>query len=178
MHSVECDSGLLKKPADNRVDATDRAAETTSQISADELQTRFGPLPLDPDRQIRFRGGLPGFPQIERFQLEPLPGVETELLLLQAVDSEGVGFITLPLPDDLGVPSPDDVTSVGRMLDIEPGELMVLAIVTLAESGQGVDKFLNLRAPLFIDARRKVGAQVVLANPSYPMRYRLEPAAA
>ncbi len=198
MHSVECEQGLLEEPAGNHVDASDRRGgaatrvsqgqmspgqvsagdASPSQASTDELQTRFGVLPLDPDRQIRFRGGLPGFPQIERFQLDPLPGIETELLLLQAIDTASVGFITLPLPEDLDVLSPDDVASVGRMLDIEPGELMVLAIVTLAESKGGVDKYLNLRAPLFIDARRKVGAQVVLANPSYPMRYRLAPAAA
>ena len=194
MHSVECEPGLLNEPRGNHTN--DRGAGSPSQISqdqvgqgdvpageastcaasADELQTRFGPLPLDPDRQIRFRGGLPGFPQVERFQLDPLPGIETELLLLQAIDTASVGFITLPLPEDLDVLSPDDVAAVGRMLDIEPGELMVLAIVTLAESKGGVDKYLNLRAPLFIDARRKVGAQVVLANPSYPMRHRLAPA--
>jgi flagellar assembly factor FliW len=189
MHGVECEQGLLEEPCGNHASGNDRGPRVSpgerspaeappSQASTDQLQTRFGPLPLDPNRQIRFRGGLPGFPEIERFQLDPLPGIETELLLLQAVDNASVGFITLPLPETLDVLSPADVASVGRMLDIEPGELMVLAIVKLAESKGRVDKYLNLRAPLFIDARRKVGAQVVLANPSYPMRHRLAPEAA
>jgi len=140
----------------------------------DVLETRFGPVPLDPDRQIRFRGGLPGFPAVEWFQLDPIPGVESDLLLLQAVDAPGIGFITLPLPDDIPVLRQADLTDVSAMLDIVPGELMILAIVTLATGHAGIEKFLNLRAPLFIDVRRKLGAQVVLADANYPLRYQLQ----
>lgn len=137
------------------------------------LETRFGPVPLDPDRQIRFRGGLPGFPTVEWFQLDPIPGVESDLLLLQAVDAPGIGFITLPLPDDIPVLRQTDLVDVSTMLDIAPGELMILAIVTLTTGHAEIEKFLNLRAPLFIDIRRKLGAQVVLADANYPLRYRL-----
>ena len=141
----------------------------------DALETRFGPVPVDPDRQIRFRGGLPGFPKVEWFQLDPIPGLTSELLILQAVDAPGIGFITLPLPDDIPVLRQSDLADVSRMLDIAPGELMILAIVTLAASHEGIEKYLNLRAPLFIDTGRKVGAQVVLADARYPLRYRFEP---
>lgn len=137
------------------------------------LTTRFGPVPFDEDRQIRFRGGLPGFPSVETFQLEPLPGLESELMLLQAVEAPEVGFITLPLPLDMPVLRPSDIADVARMLDIEAGELMILAIVTLVSGASGIETYLNLRAPLFIDVRRKVGAQVVLGDPSYPLRHRL-----
>ena len=66
MHSVECESGVLEEPCGNHTNANDRGAEacyqtfpvqispgeaSPSQASADELQTRFGPLPLDPDRR-------------------------------------------------------------------------------------------------------------------------------
>lgn len=137
------------------------------------LETRFGTVPLDQDRQVRFRGGLPGFPSVEIFQLEPLPGLESELMLLQAVDASEVGFITLPLPLDMPVLRPGDIKDVAQMLEIEPGELMILAIVTLVSGAAGIETFLNLRAPLFVDVRRKVGAQVVLGDPSYPLRHRL-----
>ncbi len=139
------------------------------------LETRFGPVPLDPDRQFRFRGGLPGFPAVEWFQLDPIPGLESDLLILQSVDAPGVGFITLPLPEDIPLLRQADLADITKMLAIAPGELMVLAIVTLAASGNGIEKYLNLRAPLFIDVRRKVGAQVVLADARYPLRYRLTP---
>lgn len=145
----------------------------------DSLVTRFGPVPLDPDRQVRFRGGLPGFPRIERFQLEPLPGLESELMLLQAIEVPDIGFITLPLPvEDMCVLRSSDVADVTRMLDIDLGELMILAIVTLAQGAAGIETFLNLRAPLFVDVRRRMGTQVVLGDPSYPLRHRINAVAA
>ena len=146
----------------------------TGEDANDVLETRFGPVLLDPDRQIRFRGGLPGFPAVEWFQLDPIPGVASDLLILQAIDSPGVAFITLPLPDHIPVLRQNDLADVSAMLDIAPGELMILAIVTLATGQRGIEKFLNLRAPLFIDVGRKLGAQVVLADARYPLRYRLE----
>lgn len=153
------------------------AGDITLAVSGAEagatIATRFGPVPLDPDRQIRFRGGLPGFPTVETFQLEPLPGLESELLLMQAVDTPEIGFITLPLPADMPILRDPDIKDVSRMLDIDEGELMILAIVTLAAGQAGIDTFVNLRAPLFVDVRRKVGAQVVLGDPSYPLRHRM-----
>jgi flagellar assembly factor FliW len=138
------------------------------------LETRFGTVPFDPDRQIRFRGGLPGFPAVEWFQLDPIPGLTSELMILQAIDAPNVGFITMPLPDEVPVLLDADLADVSRMLEIAPGERLILAIVTLASGRDGIEKYLNLRAPLFIDTRRKVGAQVVLGNPAYPLRYRFE----
>lgn len=144
----------------------------------DELQTRFGTVPRDADREIRFRGGLPGFPKLERFQLDPIPGIASELMVLQAVEAAEVGFITMPLSDEAPVIREADIAEVARMLDIERGELLILATVTLVPTPSGVEKHINLRAPLFIDVRRKVGAQVVLANADYPLRYRVPPEAA
>ncbi len=140
---------------------------------AGALDTRFGPVPLDPDRQIRFRGGLPGFPEVEHFQLDPIPDLASDFMLLQAVGVADIGFIVVILPDDVPVIRRQDIEDVRAMLDIEAGELMVLAVVTLVRTRNGIDKVVNLRAPLFVDARRKVGAQVVLANPAYPLRHPL-----
>lgn len=145
------------------------------QVSGDELQTRFGAVPRDPDREIRFRGGLPGFPRLERFQLDPIPGVASELMILQAIESAEVGFITMPLSAEVPVIREADIAEVAKMLDIEPGELLILATVALVPTPAGVEKHINLRAPLFIDFRRKIGAQVVLANAEYPLRYRVPP---
>jgi flagellar assembly factor FliW len=78
------------------------------------------------------------------------------------------------MPEENPVMQQRDIAQVSAMLDIAPGELMILVIVTLAAGPAGIQKFLNLRAPLFIDVRRKLGAQVVLADTNYPLRYRLE----
>lgn len=185
MNSVDTHASAAMRPQQAHASAADRgAAAATSRVAggsteeeSDEmLATRFGAVPIAPDRQVRFRGGLPGFPDVERFQLDPIPGLQSDLMLLQAVDAPDISFITLPLPDDIPVLRQDDLANVSRMLDIAPGELMILAIVTLAAHHDRIEKYLNLRAPLFIDARRKIGAQVVLADASYPLRYRLDAA--
>jgi len=150
----------------------------SAPVPGDHLETRFGPVLRDPDREIRFRGGLPGFPKIERFQLDPIPGIASELLILQAVEAVEIGFITMPLADDVPVIRAADLAEVARMLDIAQGELLVLAIVTLVPTPAGVEKHVNLRAPLFVDVRRRIGAQVVLANADYPLRHRVPPVAA
>lgn len=157
---------------------TDGAPCRTDPAAAEILATRFGPVALDADRQYRFRGGLPGFPEAERFQLDPIPEVDSDFMLLQAVDAPEVGFVVVALPDDVPVLRPDDIDHVRAMLDIDSGELTILAVVTFVQTDGSLEKFVNLRAPLFVDVRRKVGAQVVLANPAYPLRYRLTPASA
>ena len=149
------------------------AAASPRPEAVDTLATRFGPVPLDPGRQIRFRGGLPGFPEAEHFQLDPIPDLASDFMLLQAIGLPDIGFIVVVLPDDVPVIRRQDIEDVRAMLDIGLGELMVLAVVTLVRTGDGIDKVVNLRAPLFVDARRKLGAQVVLANPAYPLRHPL-----
>lgn len=146
--------------------------------AADRLDTRFGPVPLDPAHQIRFRGGLPGFPQVELFQRAAIPGVDAELVILQAIEAPAVCFVAMPLPVDMSVIHKHDIESVRGMLSIDSSDLAILAIVSMVETPSGIEKFINLRAPLFIDMRRKVGAQVVLASPAYPLRHRLMPATA
>jgi flagellar assembly factor FliW len=175
MDRVETFGAMPPRPAPASRAPDDGCVDEAASRTGDQLlETRFGPLPLDPDRQIRFRGGLPGFPAVEWFQLDPIPGLTSELMMLQAIDAPNVGFITMPLPDEIPVLRDADLADVSRMLEIAPGERLILAIVTLASGRDGIEKYLNLRAPLFIDTRRKVGAQVVLGDSSYPLRYRFE----
>ncbi|MEZ5861495.1 MAG: hypothetical protein R3D28_21370, partial [Geminicoccaceae bacterium] len=82
------------------LDKTDAAGKQPPQ-AADVLATRFGPVPLDSGRQFRFRGGLPGFPEAEHFQLDPIPDLDSDFMLLQAVGVPDIGFIVVVLPDDV-----------------------------------------------------------------------------
>lgn len=138
------------------------------------LQTRFGPVPLNSEQQISFKGGLPGFPNVELFQLNQIPGVSSELLLLQAVDEPELGFIVFSLPSTVPVIAPKDIGDVCQTLKISAGDLLLLVMVTLRTSDEGVKKFANIRAPLFVDVRRRVGAQVVLASNEYSLRLPLD----
>lgn len=160
---------------DHSPDQSPVTADAARAAGAGKLSTRFGAIPLDPTRQIRFRGGLPGFPQAEWFQLASIPGIDADLVILQAVEVPDIGFIAMPLPLDTPVIHESDLRHATRLLGIAMGELSVFAIVSLVETPAGIEKFVNLRAPLFVDQRRGLGAQVVLADPAYPLRHRLTP---
>lgn len=137
------------------------------------IQSRFGPVELDERRQIRFDGGLPGFPECEVFQLDQPPGVETELLLLQAVDSPELSFFVMSVSEPSSIIRMEDVASTARALGISAENLLLLLIVTFKKNGDGFTKFVNLRAPIFIDVARRLGRQVVLASPDYSLKFQL-----
>jgi len=162
------------------VSSADQSAVTSSPPPAiafdtGSIDTRFGSIALGPKQQLTFRGGLPGFPDIERFQLSPIPGVSSDLLLLHDIDTGEPGFVVMPLPSTAPVIADSDIGAVCRTLDIAAGDLLLLAIVTMTATPQGVRKFANLRAPLFVDIQKRKGAQIVLANAAYSLRYELNP---
>jgi len=160
-------------------DAARRPERAAGQPGAEAglLETCFGPVALDPAQQIRFKGGLPGFPEHEQFQLEVLPSLNSDLFLLQSLDDREVAFIVMPLPESAGIIAREDIAEVSRQLGIAAGDLLMLAIVTIQRNDDGVRRHVNLRAPLFVDVNRRTGAQVVLANPDYPVRFPLPPTA-
>lgn len=121
-----------------------------------------------PEQEIvEFPRGLVGFEEFSRYALLCLEGC---LFLLQAIDDPMVGFV---LSDPRAV-DPDycaRLTLEDRML-LELGEEdapEVLCIVTLSEDG--VPSAINLRAPIVFNLDRKLGAQAILQESRYPVRY-------
>ncbi|MEZ5823658.1 MAG: flagellar assembly protein FliW [Geminicoccaceae bacterium] len=148
-------------------------AAAVSEQALATLQSRFGPLAVDERRHIRFEGGLPGFPEHEVFQLDQPPGVETELLLLQAVDSSELSFFVMSVSEPTSILRMEDIAAAAQALDISADNLLLLLIVTFKRNGDGFSKFVNLRAPIFIDVEHKRGRQVVLPNPDYSLKFEL-----
>jgi len=57
-------------------------------------------------------------------------------------------------------------------LDIPIDDLGVLLIVTIRRDAEGNPQVsANLRAPLLIDTKRRLGAQYVFPSDSYPVRF-------
>lgn len=136
--------------------------------------TRFGMVPATPTQQVRFKDGLPGFPDVELFQLERVPQLEGDLLLLQSVDHVDIAFFVLPLDPNDNVIHQSDVANSCGQLDIAVDNLMILTVVKLQRNGDQLERFLNLRAPIFVDTQKQTGTQIVLNNPEYPIRFKLE----
>ena len=121
---------------------------------------------------LEFADGIPGFPAATRFVLVRLD--ESGLVLdLQSVDDPAARFVVVPsvafFPEY--APEIDDVTA-GRLgladADTADGGPLVLLVVTvgatLAESTA------NLMAPIVVNTAAQTAAQVVLDDPSLPLR--------
>ena len=94
----------------------------------------------------------------------------TAFLLLQSIDQSDLAFFVVPVCDQLFPMKSSDQASACRTLQLDGDHTEFFAIVTASRDETGIQFFANVRAPLLIDFRQRVGAQVVLANPEYPVR--------
>jgi flagellar assembly factor FliW len=119
--------------------------------------------------EIRFAAGLPGFPHVHVFQLNPWGPPGSPYLILSSVDDPDVGFVVVPpwvfYPDyEFDV---DDSTAE-RLGLIEADDAIVLAVVTLRDRPE--DATLNLLGPIVVNRTTHEAAQIVLPTTSYSVR--------
>lgn len=129
----------------------------------------FGPLVLP--------AGLPGFPEARAFALKPLPGAG-DFALLESLEAGGPRFVVLQVGEPAAIFGPAAMAEAAAALGVAGGDLMFLAIVTLSDGPAGRRAHVNLRAPVVLDRVGRSGRQIVLADPSLPLRHPLERAAA
>jgi flagellar assembly factor FliW len=121
---------------------------------------------------LEFADGIPGFPGATRFVLVRLD--ESGLVLdLQSLDDPAARFVVVPsvafFPDY--APEIDDVTAVRLGLgapDTAPADALVLLMVTVGDSL--AESTANLMAPIVVNTAAQTAAQVVLDDPSLPLR--------
>ena len=119
--------------------------------------------------EIRFPAGLPGFPHVHMFRLNPWGPPGSPYLLLKAVDDPDVGFVVVPpwvfYPDyefDL-----DDATAE-RLGLVVADDAIILAVVTLRDRPD--EATLNLLGPIVVNRHTHEAAQVVLPTTTYSVR--------
>ena len=119
--------------------------------------------------EIRFPAGLPGFPHVHTFRLNPWGPPGSPYLLLRAVDDPDVGFVVVPpwvfYPDyefDL-----DDSTAE-RLGLVVADDAIILAVVTLRDRPD--EATLNLLGPIVVNRHTHDAAQIVLPTTSYSVR--------
>ncbi len=115
--------------------------------------------------------GLPGFPELRACRLSRLAGA---FALLEAEEPAGPRFVVMPVGEPRAVLGTAAVEEAGAALGTGEADLLFLLIVTLAGGPGGREAFVNLRAPLVVDAVRRTARQLVLADPRLPLRQPLE----
>lgn len=139
------------------------------------VRSRFGEVMVDPTKSIQFTRGLLGIPDRVNFALVNFPSEKMhQFMLMQSLEEDALSFIMLPLPNENAVISYSDVQMACRELQIAESNLALLVIVSVHRSPTQMTLSVNARAPIFIDAERKIGVQYVFQNDAYKIQHMLD----
>lgn len=151
---------------------TTAGGETDAQSDKVILTTRFGDMEFDRSQAIHMPRGLPGFAEKRLFGLANLPQPHTQQFnLMQCLDDAELSFLILPLDPAGGIVDPADLRNAANVINIAEEDLAVVVIVAIRDVGGQPEVSVNLRAPILLDTRNRVGAQHVLTNSNYPVRH-------
>lgn len=160
---------MLAKPAPIETNEAPPAETETLMI-----ESRFGTLTIRPHATLMFPQGLLGFGDYRDFALAELPnGKQPQFKALQCLSDPSLAFLVAPLPSESSAIDLVDVEEACRSLDIAAEDLAIVLIVTVRRDDEGAHVSVNLRAPILIDARRRVARQYVLPNSKYEIRHKL-----
>jgi len=139
-----------------------------------EIDTlRFGKIQVEEESVIRFSHGLPGFEQYNQYcLLTPDPNVP--ISYLQCVNDGQISFMVvepfLAMPDyefELH-------ENVKHELQIyAESDVLILSIVTVKEDLS--QSTINLKAPLIMNTKLKMGRQIILHDKDYSTKHPLFP---
>jgi flagellar assembly factor FliW len=136
-----------------------------------QLETsRFGQIEVEPNSIITFTQPILGFQEYRRFVLLPGPG--ESLTWLQSTDSTDLAFILL---------DPRSVVS-DYQIEVRPSELTELAVSSVDEldvytlvvvPDDPTQVRTNLKAPILISMKHRLGRQTLLDRSNYPIQFFL-----
>jgi flagellar assembly factor FliW len=133
--------------------------------------TRFGDLEIDPDEIVTFTQPIIGFQEFRRFVLLPGPP-GSSLCWLQSTDSGELAFLLMDprqVIPDYSVPlSPHDLSELAAS---GAEELDVYSLVVVPEDASKIRT--NLKAPIVIHRKLRLGKQMILDRSDYPIQYFL-----
>ena len=134
-----------------------------------ELVTRYHGIRCYSDEDvIVFKKGLPGFKELKNFIIFPLESNEV-FSILHSIENIEVGLVLVSPYDiagDYEFKIPDNYI---KELQIErPEEVLVLTTVTLSSNIENMTT--NLKAPIIINIKEKLGEQLILDNDKYKIK--------
>jgi flagellar assembly factor FliW len=129
---------------------------------------RFGELDIADDRILQFPEGLLGFPTARRFAMVDSHDTGT-YYWLQSLEDPSLAFLTVVpwafFPEyEPELPRGDQ----DSLALTDPADALVLCILTVQREAKQITA--NLLGPLVVNAKTRVGRQVVLAESGYPVR--------
>lgn len=136
------------------------------------VKTRdFGELEINPDDVFIFPNGIPAFEHLRKFVLIEHQQ-ESPFRFLQSVEEGDLSFV---VADPVSF-FPKYSVEVGKKdlgdIGIErEEEARIMVIITVSDEPKNMTA--NLQAPLILNAKRKLGKQLILSTSNYNTRHRL-----
>jgi flagellar assembly factor FliW len=135
------------------------------------VTTRFGEIDIDESKIIDMRGGILGFEHLKKYVIHM--DENNPFWWFQSLDDGATAFVVInpysAKADYEPMISDNDV----KLLEIEKAaDVVLLAIVTIRQNPFSLS--VNLRAPLVINAKKKIAKQIVLEDVTYPVQYYLK----
>lgn len=140
--------------------------KTSTDISSNDTESTDIPI-------LDMVGPMLGFPELRSFALAR-HDEDGAIYDLRSLEDETVRFVVVPPVLFFGDYTPEIPDAAAELLQAESGDdLLALVIVTL---GRGLaDATANLVAPVVINHRKRLAAQVVLDDPELSVRTPLVP---
>ena len=131
---------------------------------------RFGTVEVDAAAVIHFETGLAGFPDCSRFVVLDHDR-DTPLRWLQSIDEPALAFVVVEpeqvLPRyEVDVPGPV-MKQIGWDAEVTAADVAVMVILNCDAS----ELTANLRAPILVNVRTRSAFQLILDDPSIPIRH-------
>jgi flagellar assembly factor FliW len=138
-----------------------------------ELKTaRFGNIDIDESHIITMRGPILGFENLSRFVLIDKKE-EAAFWWLQSVEDGTVVFVVVNPFLIKGDYQPEMQEDDVKLLEIEDqADVLLLGIVTFGSKPPEIS--VNVRGPIVINWKKKLGKQIILADSSLDVQYRLQ----
>ncbi|ERI90865.1 protein FliW [Clostridiales bacterium oral taxon 876 str. F0540] len=120
---------------------------------------------------ITFKKGLPGFEDLKKYIL--FPTEENKLFnILHSIENEELGLIVISpfeIIKDYEFKLSDE--KLNELKIISPEEVFVLNTVTLSSKIENITT--NLKAPIIINIKERLGEQIILDNEKYKIKHPL-----
>ena len=137
--------------------------------------TRFGKIDIDPNHIITFTQPILGFQEFRRYVL--LPGPSPHLTWLQSTDSGELAFILIDprsvMPEYQVELRPPELAELAVT---DTTDLSVYTLVVVPHDPAQIRT--NLRAPILISLKHRLGKQTILERSTYPIQFYLSQARA
>lgn len=136
-----------------------------------QLETsRFGTIEIEDDSIITMTQPIIGFQEYRRFVL--LPGPDGGIMWLQSTEDKELAFILMnpkQVVPDYSMDLPERELTELAVTDAD--ELEVYTIVVVPDDETKIRA--NLKAPVLINTKQRLGKQTILEKSNYPIQFFL-----